>query len=480
MKVNFRTRLTSRLQNIIFTILTIVIAGLLAWMTTRYTYEADWTENGRLSLSNTSQQTLEKLTEPLKIDAYATPNEELRMAIKEVISRYQRYKSDIQFKIINPHTVINEVRDFNIQDGDLRITYQGKSEHLKQLSEQAITSALQRLARDDSRQIMFLEGHSERNPLGRNPFDMSILTNQLEGLGFNVHLLNFAQINQVPDNTSVLVIASPQKSLLSGEVDLINDYVEKGGSLLWLSDPTGLYGLEPLAEKLGIEIEEGIIIDPNPQLYGSSQPVVLMMSQENYSLHHPIFRYFQDISLFMQAQALNIVAENEEWEITELLKTPHRAWIEKDSQVIEFDEDIDLKGEFTIAVALERTKPNASPENTIESLDNNEAETLTSVEDNTEKEPELVQKQRVLVLTDANVMSNNLIGQVGNLDLTLKMFNWLTQDDEFINIEPKSAADLRLDLSNQTAILLGLLFLFILPLSLISTGFFIWLRRRKA
>ena len=51
MKVSIRSRRMIRLQNILFVVLFLGIIGLLAWLSTRYTYQADWTATGRNTLS---------------------------------------------------------------------------------------------------------------------------------------------------------------------------------------------------------------------------------------------------------------------------------------------------------------------------------------------------------------------------------------------------------------------------------------------
>ena len=55
------------LQNQLFTLLFVLVIGLLAWLSTRYPLQADWTANGRNTLSVASQTLLagERLAEAL-------------------------------------------------------------------------------------------------------------------------------------------------------------------------------------------------------------------------------------------------------------------------------------------------------------------------------------------------------------------------------------------------------------------------------
>lgn len=84
-----------------------------------------------------------------------------------------------------------------------------------------------------------------------------------------------------------------------------------------------------------------------------------------------------------------------------------------------------------------------------------------------------------MVIGDGDFLANTYLGNAGNLDLGLRLFNWLTFDDQFIDIPAKTASDRKLQLTENTVMVMGFGFLVILPLLLIATGIFIW-RRRKS
>ncbi len=59
MKVTRRSRLLLRLQSLIFTVLFIAIIGMLAWLSTQYVYQADWTRGARNTISDGSRRLLD-------------------------------------------------------------------------------------------------------------------------------------------------------------------------------------------------------------------------------------------------------------------------------------------------------------------------------------------------------------------------------------------------------------------------------------
>lgn len=499
MQVTKRTHLHASLQNTIFMVLLITIIGLIAWLSTHYKMQADWTINNRHTLSQASQKVLAELTQPIKITAYVGKNSEVRVAITELIARYQRQADNINLHFVDPVYAPDEVRQQGIQgEGEILIHYQDRTEHLRFLSEQDLTSALQRLMRP-ARLAVFLEGHGERLPTHFENHDLSEWADALKKGGVQIQNLNFGKNAMILDNADVLVIASPRNELLPGEVTLIANYLDKGGHLLWLMDPTTpLQGLEPIAEKLGLTILPGMIVDPISRLLGVDNPAVVSITTDGYGDHPVTSTSGEFITLFPHASGLIVEPpEDEGWEATALLTTNPQAWSETGEVegTIEFNEESDINGPLDIAFAMVRDKAQIDDSEMDDEGDEGEKEVeelekeVHAEEDvhDTEEDihdehihDDIYEEQRVIIVGEGDFLSNAFVGYGGNLELALNMMNWLAADDTLIDIPSKTAIDLDLELSANVVILLGGFFLLILPLGLITTGISIWLKRRKA
>lgn len=454
MKATHKTRRFPQLKNTLRVVLFISIIGMLAWLSTRYDYQADWTASGRHTLSAASVALLNQAKGPITVSAFVRAVDSNRKSITEMIARYQRHKADIQLTFIDPITAPNQVRDEGVSaEGELVLRYAGRKEIIRDTSEQGISNALQRLLRSGGRWIVFLKGHGERNPLGRANHDLGDWVRQIETKGFKAQTLNLATHGQIPDNTTTLVIAGPQLDLLPGEVTLIQRYLAQGGSLLWLGDPGSLHGLAPIARLLGVEFLPGVIVDPSVQVYSINNPAFALAADYG---NHAITRGFNVITLFPFASGLKITAPDEstEWQSQPFIITGERSWAETGPLAgeIRYTENEDIAGPLTLGASISRS--------------------LT-------RDDKTRIQQRVVVLGDGDFLSNAYLGNGGNLNLGMNIMNWLSRDETLIAIPVKTAPDLNLALSPVASGIIAVTFLFGIPLLLAGAGLLIWVRRRR-
>jgi ABC-type uncharacterized transport system involved in gliding motility auxiliary subunit len=462
MKINRKTHLEIRIQNLLFTLLFLIAIGLMAWLSTRYTAQFDWTASHRHTLSDTSRKVLALLKDPVAVTAYARENQQVREPIRDLIHRYSRAKPDMVLTFVNPDTQPDKIRQLGISvDGEMTVEYQGRSEKIQEAGETSLTNALQRLATAAERHVVFLEGHGERSPEGQANHDLHQFAEELKRKGISLSMINLAATPAIPDNTDVLVLAGPRTALLAGEITLIQAYVRKGGNLWWLGDPGELYGLSPLAEQLGISFLPGTVVDASTQLLGIDDPTFALVS--DYP-PHPITQRFQQMTLFPSAAALSKNDRND-FEKESLLTTLQRSWTEIGpiAGKIAFDAAKgERQGPLDIGYALTR-QINKAGEN--KTADPQKLETPA--------------EQRIVVIGDGDFLSNAYLGNGGNLDLGINMVQWLSRGDALINIPAKIAPDRTLELSPLASGSIAVGFLFLLPGALLGAGALVWFKRRS-
>ena len=436
------------------------LTGLLAWLSVRYQTQMDWTQSGRHTLSHASQEVLNRMDGPVEITAYARENASLRQAVEKIVGHYQRLKPDIKLHFVNPDAVPDEVRNAGISvNGEMLLRYQGRTEHVKIGIEEEFTNALERLARGSEHWLAFIEGHGERNPFGKANHDLSIWTTQLASRGFKIQPLSLADVQAIPSNTKVLVIASPTIDLLPGEIAIIVEYLLRGGNVLWLADPGSLHGLEPLADQLSIKIPSGMVIDFAGSLIGIEDPTIVLNTPSLYP-DHAVTKAFNYTTFFPTTKSIS-VGDDEQWNKSSLLISADHTWLETGvlEGEVEYNEDSDLIGPLDIGITLER-------------------ELEKAIEDESGEASATIQ-QRIIVIGDGDFLSNSYVGNSGNLDLGIRLINWLSNDDDFISIPIKTVNDAQLEFPAYATWIIGFGFIFILPLLFLGAGLFIWWRREK-
>lgn len=452
MKVTRRSRLLLRLQALLFATLFTGIIGMLAWLSTQYVYQADWTTGARNTISDETRRLLDDMQYPVNISAFVQDDELIRSQIKDLIGSYQRFKQDITLEFVNPDREPARVRELGIASGgEIVIRYLDRSENIQTLSEQQLSNALLRLSRQQQRWIVFLTGHGERPPTGDTNHGLGIFAGELERKGLNVQTVNLAEA-EIPSNTNLLVLAGPRVELLPGEIAKLQRYVEQGGNLLWLAEPGDLHGLQALAEQLDISLLPGMIVDATSQMFGIENPGFAIVT--GYP-RHEITNEMTAVTVYPEAAALEI-NDSETWDAIPLLTTLERAWTElgEIAGEIQFDPDTDERaGPLDIGVALTRERNDDSGAS--------------------------LPMQRIIVIGDGDFLSNTYLGNAGNLGLGLNMVQWLSHDDAALNIRIKSAPDTSLVLGKTAQAVIGLGFLVGLPVLLLLSGVVIWLLRRR-
>src|SRR6187455_1696553 len=107
------------IQNSMFVVLLISLAGLLGYLARETRIEWDISQNGRNSLSQASMEVLKKINGPLNATVYATVQDaqlgNIRKVIHEFLSRYQRVKPDFMVTFIDPAEQPKLTREAGVQ-----------------------------------------------------------------------------------------------------------------------------------------------------------------------------------------------------------------------------------------------------------------------------------------------------------------------------------------------------------------------------
>ena len=149
--------------------------------------------------------------------------------------------------------------------------------------------------------------------------------------------------------------------------------------------------------------------------------------------------------------------KSEMWDIKTILSTGKHTWSETGKLKGEIENNIDteIQGPLTLGLSLQRKLE-------------------------VEEDDELVTKeQRIIVMGDGDFLSNTYFSNNGNGELGSRIISWLSNDDDFVKIVSKTATDTQLKTPFIILGVLGVVFLFLIPIILVSIGILIQIRRKK-
>ncbi|MEO6696794.1 MAG: hypothetical protein ABIN45_02195, partial [Gammaproteobacteria bacterium] len=207
---------------------------------------------------------------------------------------------------------------------------------------------------------------------------------------------------------------------------------------------------------------------------------------------HPVTQDLHTLTVFPQASGIDLKAP-EGWQGQAFLESGARSWSETGdlNGEIALDRGKDVAGPLAIGVSLLREAPQTfDVQGRAIAKGSAPAKGSTHVAGKSEakgsRTPEATDKagadkneQRIVVMGDGDFLSNTFLGNGGNLDLGLNIVNWLNHDDALIAVGARVATDTTLNLSRTATAVIGLSFLFVLPMTLLAAGLTLWFKRRK-
>ncbi len=444
-----RERLERRLADGVFYLLLTAATLLAGWLIARHDIYWDWTGGGRNTLSAESREALAGLSAPLDITVFLDRGHPLARRSEQLLARYHKAVSDLAVRYVDPQLSPEQARAAEVSRfGQAVVEYRGRRETLDELSEPALTAAIARLSRTRVPWVVALEGHGERRLDGQSTVDLGRFAALLRGHGYRVQPLDLATVPEVPDNTDMLVLSTPQIPLFPGEAKAVVGYLERGGNLLWLMDPLDLGGLEPVADYLGITRLPGVVVDANVRELNIDDPTVAMVA--SYP-DHALTRGLDAPTLFPGAGAYLDLADPA-WSLNLPLKTLENSWNETGPVRGEVGRDTDrgeLPGPLPLALALTRPSPAGSGE------------------------------QRVLVLGDGDFLSNAHLDQGANRGLGSRIAQWLTAPSGTSPAPAGELGDREIALTRTQILVVGAVPLAAMPLLFVTLGLVIRRRRQR-
>ena len=415
---------------------------------------ADLTEDQVNTLAPETLAAVEQLDQKVTAIAFFSQNSNRETATQllDKIKSNSNGKFDYQF--IDPDRDPQTALNAGITgDGKILLQMGELKEIVAFASETEILKGMLRLLNPGNHVVYFLTGHGEQDIEQGGETSLTRAKATLESKNYSVKALNLLVDNQVPEDASVIVIAGPRQPVSANEVELLKEYLANGGSLIVMSNPTGLteFGDEadPLADMLatdwGITLNNDIVIDLN-----SPQPTTAAAAY--YESHSVTTNMNNLVSFYPFTRSLSISSTPEGVTLTPLVQTNERSWGETNFEDLQsggqvgYDEGVETLGPLTLAMAGENTTTGG----------------------------------RVVVFGTSLFAADQIFDQYGNGDMFVNSVDWSAEQEDIASITPKTPTARTFTPPNQIqwiAILLGSVL--VIPGLVVLAGVSTWLTRRR-
>jgi WD40 repeat protein len=220
-------------------VIAILVVGYI--LIVRYEQPIDLTEEKEYSLSPQTIELLEALEEPVHVVGFYTPFMESTKETSEIWLRQYKQRSDgmLTYEFVDPDLDPGRVRQLGMSRAGVLVFQQGdRTAEASLADERELTGALLRVQQGEPRRLYALTGHGERSLDDFSEVGYSQVRQALERENFEVETLNLFESGQVPEDADVVMVAGPTTQLAPQEVSALGEYVEAGGSLVVMVDPT--------------------------------------------------------------------------------------------------------------------------------------------------------------------------------------------------------------------------------------------------
>ena len=430
---------------------------IINYLSTSHTYRWDLSESNVFSLSPQSTKVIGGLKKDLEIFAFFERGK--NRSVSDRIKSYTYLSPRIKFHVIDPDRHPEMAKRFKIRNfNTLHLRYGKDSTNLTETTEEAITNTIIKLTRLGKKLVYFVTGHGEPKIDDRdNNQGYASAKEALENENYQVKEVLLPSVEKIPEDASLVIFSGPQKPLLDHEIQAIEEYVKRGGSLFIMLPSPESDILSDFLRDWGIQVGNDIVIDQVIRLFSGPSLGVRPISN-TYSTFHPITRGFRERTIFPQVRSVTPAKTVIEGvEVISLVQTSPTSWAERDvDQVFKRGKASlgpgDKKGPVSIAVAS----------------------TAKLKKIGIDKEGDA----KIVVLGTAGFANNRFLRILFNRDLFLNISNWLIGHEASISIRPRSLRSSRIQLTKNEGSAIFYLSFLVLPEILLIIGLAVWWKRR--
>lgn len=464
-KALFRAR-SSRYAGGAATYLVLVLAAVVAlnYIGHKRSWRKDLTESQTYSLTDKSRKVVQSLTRDVSIQAFFQDGTPDRSQAEDLLKEYERAsRGKLVVEFVDPYRNPARAKEMGISADATLVMRSGAGQtKVDSASEEALTNALVKVTSDRQPVVYCVKGHGEKDPQDAEASGLSQLKKALEDENYVVKDLTLIQLESVPEDAALVIVAGPRLKYFPQERERLASYLSGGGRALLLLDPES-GGWEDWLKDWGVEPRDEVVIDPLAKMLGADYTIPLVSQYGD----HEITKNFQYATFFPTARPLRVQPTPPAGvTVARLAETTPQSWAESNLSHPRLDAG-DEKGPLPVAVAITKKvgSSGSEPGEDVEALGDNPGN-------------DKGREARLVVVGDSDFGSNTYVNLSANLNLLMNMISWLSRQEALISIREKSPGFRSISMTTQQLQALALITLLLIPGSLLAAGVYVWWHRR--
>lgn len=422
-------------------------------LSNQYGAKLDLTESKLYTLSEETKKVLDELRDPVEITVL-NQGTDFPIIVKNLLDSYASHSAQLKITYCDPYREPKLIRELqnkglHVSENDVIIRStdgeqalpldtlyemdESNSRVTRLTGEQKITSAIYSVTHPERRAVLFTDGHGEEPSASL----MALFEN-------NHYRTSYSELSVlgIKKDTALIVICSPKRDASAEEIEMLENYMEQGGSVLCFMEP-GTSSLTRFADFLaerGIGLTDDIIRDPSLCISKNELNIVATYGG------HEINDYFTDNRLYVISPSSSVVNQlyikQGRTETNQVLRSSPSSYTA-----------LGQTGAQGICVSSTRTTTDAS---------GNQLE------------------QRLVVFGSRLVYGDDLLGEnkLANSDFILQTISWLDNDENLINVPAKNLESDILPATDQLSYRYVAIMVVGIPCAILIASFAVYVRRR--
>lgn len=452
--------------------------GLLANIALyRHDVHFDLTETGRFTAPSELQTVASSLDRDVSVTYFYNSQDGDAVAAKDVLAALARRDRHLRVRALDLDNEPVAARNYGVRiyntaviESEGRRTQVDNSTDLRDMA-----FAVERVLKQRTPIVCFVTGHGE--PYGAPGSHAHLghtetlegpvatmdapaagidrLTMAIQAIGYSDRAVAMPAISEIPADCAVVADLGPRSAYAPDEVQMLKNYLARGGRLLLMYDPEfpATPELQSLLGQVGLEVGSGMVLDPVNHS-GTEEDKVAVP----YYPPHPITDQVA-LTVFPGPRPLRVLGKIHDIQATALISTSRDSYVRPTAS----------------STALASTQPLAAPESK-PAAGRGPAILAVALQGNW---PEGDQNPfRLVLVGSASFATNAFFPYASNGDLAVSMLRWLADDRATPKLKPATYSTAEVRLTHREMQLTFFLIEILLPLSVILFGVAVWRRRR--